>query len=96
MRLLSTLDAYGTRRATLAWSVLWQTALPVTLGLGLALACGLTLGALLLTMIDSTVTVDWPVVAGITGIGGGMILLVTLLSLPPLWRMMRPDGLRTE
>ncbi|MGW7019247.1 FtsX-like permease family protein [Streptomyces decoyicus] len=95
-RLLSTLDAYGTRRATLAWSVLWQTALPVALGLGLALGCGLTLGALLLTMIDSTVTVDWPVVAGITGIGGGMILLVTLLSLPPLWRMMRPDGLRTE
>ena len=31
-----------------------------------------------------------------TGIGGGVILLVTLLSLPPLWRMMRPDGLRTE
>ncbi|MGW7576400.1 FtsX-like permease family protein [Streptomyces sp. NPDC054765] len=95
-RLLSTLDAYGTRRATLGWSVLWQTALPVVLGLGLALGCGLTLGALLLTMIDSPVTVDWPVVAGITGIGGGMILFVTLLSLPPLWRMMRPDGLRTE
>ncbi|MEW2437527.1 FtsX-like permease family protein [Streptomyces caniferus] len=95
-RLLSTLDAYGTRRATLAWSVLWQTALPVALGLGLALGCGLALGTLLLTMIDSTVTVDWPVVAGITGIGGGMIFLVTLLSLPPLWRMMRPDGLRTE
>ncbi|MET7800423.1 FtsX-like permease family protein [Streptomyces decoyicus] len=95
-RLLSALDAYGTRRATLGWSVLWQTALPVALGLGLALSCGLTLGALLLTMIDSMVTVDWPVVAGITGIGGGMILFVTLLSLPPLWRIMRPDGLRTE
>ncbi|WP_455567346.1 FtsX-like permease family protein [Streptomyces angustmyceticus] len=95
-RLLSTLDAYGTRRATLGWSVLWQTALPVALGLGLALACGLALGALLLTMIDSPVTVDWPVVAGTAGIGGGVILLVTLLSLPPLWRMMRPDGLRTE
>ncbi|MGW7488651.1 FtsX-like permease family protein [Streptomyces sp. NPDC054786] len=95
-RLLSTLDAYGARRATLGWSVLWQTALPVALGLGLALGCGLALGALLLTMIDNPVTVDWPVVAGMTGIGGGMILFVTLLSLPPLWRMMRPDGLRTE
>ncbi|MFK0262211.1 FtsX-like permease family protein [Streptomyces angustmyceticus] len=95
-RLLSTLDAYGTRRATLGWSVLWQTALPVALGLGLALCCGLALGALLLTMIDSAVTVDWPVVAGTAGIGGGMIFFVTLLSLPPLWRMMRPDGLRTE
>ncbi|MEV0370432.1 FtsX-like permease family protein [Streptomyces sp. NPDC050636] len=95
-RLLSTLDAYGTRRATLGWSVLWQTTVPVVLGLGLALGCGLGLGSLLLTMIDTAVTVDWPVVAGMTGIGAGVILFVTALSLPPLWRMMRPDGLRTE
>ncbi|MYT31811.1 MULTISPECIES: FtsX-like permease family protein [unclassified Streptomyces] len=95
-RLLSTLDAYGTRRATLGWSVLWQTALPVALGLTLALACGLSLGSLLLTVIGSDVMVDWPVVAGMLGIGGGVILFVTALSLPPLWRMMRPDGLRTE
>ncbi|MFI9047610.1 FtsX-like permease family protein [Streptomyces sp. NPDC053427] len=95
-RLLSTLDAYGTRRTTLGWSVLWATAIPVVLGLGLALGCGLALGALLLTMIDSRVVVDWLVVAGMAGIGGAVILFVTLLSLPPLWRMMRPDGLRTE
>ncbi|MFJ9617050.1 FtsX-like permease family protein [Streptomyces noursei] len=95
-RLLSTLDAYGTRRATLGWSVLWQTALPVALGLALALACGLSLGSLLLSVIGSDVIVDWPVVAGMTAIGGGVILFVTALSLPPLWRMMRPDGLRTE
>ncbi len=95
-RLLSALDAFGTRRATLAWSILWQTALPVTLGLGLALGCGLTLGTLLLTMIDTAVTVDWPVVAAMTGTGAGVILFVTALSLPALWRLMRPDGLRTE
>ncbi|MFI0224757.1 FtsX-like permease family protein [Streptomyces lydicus] len=95
-RLLSALDAYGTRRATLGWSVLWQTALPVALGLALALACGLSLGSLLLAMIDSAVTVDWPVVTAMTGIGGAVILFVTALSLPPLWRMMRPEGLRTE
>ncbi|AJT64682.1 hypothetical protein T261_3011 [Streptomyces lydicus] len=95
-RLLSTLDAFGTRRTTLSWSVLWGTAIPVALGLGLALGCGLALGALLLTLIDSAVVVDWPVVAGMTGIGAGVILFVTALSLPPLWRMMRPDGLRTE
>lgn len=95
-RVLSTLDAYGTRRTTLGWSVLWQTAIPVVLGLGLALGCGLALGTLLLTMLDSVVTVDKPVVAGMTGIGGAVILFVTALSLPPLWRMMRPDGLRTE
>ncbi|WP_435844047.1 ABC transporter permease [Streptomyces gilvosporeus] len=95
-RLLSVLDAFGTRRATLGWSVLWQTALPVALGLVLALGCGLVLGTLLLTMIGSAVTVDWTVVAGMAGIGTGVILFVTALSLPPLWRMMRPEGLRTE
>ncbi|MFH8349201.1 ABC transporter permease [Streptomyces sp. NPDC018045] len=95
-RLLSVLDAFGTRRATLGWSVLWQTAIPVTLGLVLAVGGGLALGTLLLWMIDSAVFVDWPVVAGMAGAGAGVILLVTVLSLPPLWRMMRPDGLRTE
>lgn len=30
------------------------------------------------------------------GAGGALIALVTLLSLPPLWRLMRPEGLRTE
>ncbi|MFH8406933.1 ABC transporter permease [Streptomyces sp. NPDC018019] len=95
-RLLSVLDAFGTRRATLGWSVLWQTAIPVALGLVLAVGGGLALGTLLLWMIDSAVFVDWPVVAGMAGAGAAVILLVTALSLPPLWRMMRPDGLRTE
>ncbi|OKI10292.1 hypothetical protein A6A06_03580 [Streptomyces sp. CB02923] len=95
-RLLSVLDAFGTRRATLGWSVLWQTAIPVALGLVLAVGGGLALGTLLLWMIDSAVFVDWPVVAGMAGAGAAVILLVTVLSLPPLWRMMRPDGLRTE
>jgi hypothetical protein len=31
-----------------------------------------------------------------TGIGAAGILEVTLPSLPPRWRMLRPDGLRTE
>jgi hypothetical protein len=30
------------------------------------------------------------------GAGAGVVLSVTALSLPPLWRLMRPDGLRTE
>ncbi|MFI9030576.1 ABC transporter permease [Streptomyces sp. NPDC053560] len=95
-RLLSVLDAYGTPRSTMGWSVLWQTAIPVVLGLGLAVTAGVGLGTVLLTTNKTGVQVDWPVVAGLAGSGAGLILLVTLLSLPPLWRMMRPDGLRTE
>ncbi|MFL5994907.1 MAG: ABC transporter permease, partial [Streptomyces sp.] len=95
-KLLSALVAFGTRRRTLSLSVLWQTAIPITLGLLLASVVGLTLGVVLLKMTDTAVRVDWPSVLSMTGVGAGVVLVVTLLSLPPLLRLMRPDGLRTE
>ncbi len=94
-RLLSVLVAFGTRRGTLGWSVLWQTAVPVALGLALAVAGGLGLGMALLNMAGKT-SVDWSVVWPLPAAGAGLVLVITLLSLPPLWRMMRPDGLRSE
>jgi hypothetical protein len=95
-KLLSALVAFGTRRRTLSLSVLWQTAIPIGLGLTLASVVGLTLGAVLLRMTSTTVSVDWASVLAMTGIGAAVVLVVTLLSLPPLLRLMRPDGLRTE
>ncbi|MFE5853291.1 FtsX-like permease family protein [Streptomyces sp. NPDC056500] len=94
-RLLSILVAFGTRRSTLSWSVLWQTGVPIALGLALAVAGGTVLGLTLLFMVGSPVA-DWTVSLPIVGVGAALIALVTLLSMPPLWRMMRPDGLRTE
>ncbi|WP_328506190.1 ABC transporter permease [Streptomyces sp. NBC_00391] len=95
-KLLSALVAFGTRRRTLGLSVLWQTAIPITLGLVLASTVGLTLGAVLLKMTGVPVGVDWPSVLSMTGIGAGIVVLVTALSMPPLLRLMRPEGLRTE
>ncbi|MFF9275436.1 ABC transporter permease [Streptomyces griseosporeus] len=95
-KLLSSLVAFGTRRRTLGLSVLWQTAIPIALGLLLASVVGLTLGTVLLRMSAAKVRVDWPSVLSMTGIGAGVVLTVTLLSLPPLARLMRADGLRTE
>ncbi|WP_223243919.1 FtsX-like permease family protein, partial [Streptomyces sp. CBMA156] len=95
-KLLAALVAVGTRRSTLGLSVLWQTALPVTLGLALAVAGGLGLGAILLKMAGLPPAVSWTTIAWTVGTGGGVVLLVTLSSLPVLWRMMRSDGLRTE
>ncbi|MCC9705739.1 ABC transporter permease [Streptomyces sp. MNU76] len=95
-KLLSSLIAFGTRRRTLALSVLWQTAIPVALGLLLATMVGLTLGSVLLRMTDTAVAVDWLSVLAMTGIGAAVVLVVTALSVPPLLRLMRPDGLRTE
>ncbi|MET9323207.1 FtsX-like permease family protein [Streptomyces sp. NPDC003038] len=95
-KLLSSLVAFGTKRSTLSLSVLWQTALPIGLGLGLAAMVGVGLGVVLLRMTGRPVRVDWSSVAAMTGVGGGVVALVTLLSLPVLLRLMRPEGLRTE
>ncbi|WP_374120694.1 FtsX-like permease family protein [Streptomyces sp. AN091965] len=94
-RLLAALTAFGTRRTSMGWSVLWQTAIPVALGLALAVVGGLALGAVMCRMIAKQVT-DWLVFIPLAGAGAVLVAVVTALSLPPLWRMMRPDGLRTE
>ncbi|MFG2286960.1 FtsX-like permease family protein [Streptomyces sp. NPDC048595] len=95
-RLLSALDALGTPRGVLARSLLWQTALPVALGLALALTCGLALGSLLLHMAGRPLLPDWWGILTLTATAAAVILTVTALSLPLLWRLMRPEGLRTE
>ncbi|MEW1638245.1 FtsX-like permease family protein [Streptomyces sp. NPDC093801] len=95
-RLLAALVAFGTPRGTLGLSVLWQTALPIALGLSLATGTGLALGSALLWVAGRPVHVDWVSVLSLAGAGAGVVALVTLLSLPPLLRLMRPDGLRTE
>ncbi|AZK96280.1 MULTISPECIES: ABC transporter permease [Streptomyces] len=94
-KLLSVLVAFGTRRATIAWSVLWQTAVPVVIGTVLAIAGGLGLGLVMLELVGARVA-DWWGFLPIAGAGIAVIVVVTVLSLPPLYRMMRPDGLRTE
>ncbi|GHA72120.1 FtsX-like permease family protein [Streptomyces termitum] len=94
-RLLSSLVAFGTRRTTLSWSVLWQTAVPIFLGLALSVVGGLALGMALLAMTGQG-TQDWWAFLPVVGIGLGLIAVVTLFSLPMLWRLMRADGLRTE
>jgi len=95
-RVLASLVAFGTRRRTLAWSIVWQTAVPVTLGLLLAVSLGLVVGVLLLRIVNEPVSVDWSVIALVSGIAAVVVLAVTVLSLPSLWRLMRADGLRTE
>ncbi|MEU2611875.1 FtsX-like permease family protein [Micromonospora sp. NPDC007271] len=95
-RLLAALVAVGTPRSTLGWSVLGQTGVPVLAGLVLATGIGVALGAALLKMVGAPVVVSWPVVGLGVGLGAAVVLLVTVASLPVLWRLTRPDGLRFE
>lgn len=95
-RLLAVLTAFGTRRRTLTASVLWQTAVPVFLGVLLAVAGGVLLGAVLLRMTSEPVSFAWGQIGEIAGVSAAVVLLVTVLSMPALWRLMRPEGMRTE
>ena len=95
-RLLAVLVAFGTRRSTLSWSVLWQSAVPVALGIGIAVLTGIALGSVLLRILGSAVQISWTDVVALAGVGVIVVLLVTAASLPVLWRTMRPEGLRTE
>ncbi|MGW7418335.1 FtsX-like permease family protein [Streptomyces sp. NPDC054863] len=95
-KLLAALVAFGTRRSTLGWSVLWQTVVPIALGLALATVIGIALGLVLLSMTPTPLAVDWPKIAAMTGLSAAVALLVTALSMPLLLRLMRPSGLRTE
>jgi len=95
-RVLAGLVAFGTRRRTLAWSVLSQTAVPVGLGLLLAVGGGLTLAWAVRSIASQASVVDWRVIGVMTGVAAFVVLGATALSLPVLWRLMRADGLRAE
>ncbi|GHF60840.1 membrane protein [Streptomyces mashuensis] len=94
-RTLATLAAFGVRPATLAWSLVWQTAVPVVLGLALAVAGGAGLGRLLLWALRLPVR-DWFAFVPVVGTGLVVVTLFTLAALLPLRRLSRPEGLRSE
>ena len=95
-RVHAVLTAFGTRRRTLVASVLWQTALPVLLGIALATVVGMALGALVLRVAGLPVAFVPTDILIIAGAGVGVAVLTTLLALPSLLRTMRPEGLRWE
>ena len=95
-RVLSVLSALGTPRGTIAWSVLWQVGIPIVCGMTLAVLLGAALGTALLWIVSLPISYDWGAVALMGGAGAVIAALVTLVTLPILWRLMTPDGLRVE
>jgi hypothetical protein len=95
-RVLAVMAAFGTRTSTLAYSVLWQTALPVILGITLAILIGGALGAVLMKIAGLPIGFDWGSVALLAGAGIGVVALVTALTLPILLAQIGPEALRAE
>jgi hypothetical protein len=95
-RVLAVLVAFGTRRTTLTGSVLYQMAVPVVLGLTLAVATGSGLAMVLQTLANAPISVDWYGIGTTSGAAALVVLLTTTASLPLLWRLTKPGGLRSE
>ncbi len=95
-RVLAVMAAFGTRGSTLAYSVLWQTALPIVLGLALAIVLGAALGAVLMAIAGLPIGFDWGSVALLAGAGLAVVVGVTGLTLPILQRQISPEALRAE
>lgn len=95
-RLLAVLVAFGTRRRTLSGSVLFQVAVPVVLGLALAVVTGTVLAVALQVAVKAPVRFDWVGVGTTSGAAALVVLLTTAAGLPLLWRLTRPEGLRSE
>jgi hypothetical protein len=90
------LAAAGVSRAMLARSLLWQTAVPVVIGVLIALASGIGLAALVMRMADLDFAVDWATTAEFVGATVLLVLVVTGLTLPALRGATRLSALRTE
>ncbi|MEU8664314.1 ABC transporter permease [Actinoplanes philippinensis] len=95
-RVMAVLVAFGTRRRTLSGSVLLQAAVPVLLGMTLAIGFGSGLAALLMAAVDAPITVDWFGIGTTSGMAALVVLGTTAAALPTLLRLTRPGNLRSE
>jgi hypothetical protein len=95
-RTLAMLTASGVPRGVLARSLLWQVALPIVLGVAVALITGVGLAALVMRLSHDPVVIDW---AGVTLLCAGAIALslaVSTMTLPFLRNATRLTAMRTE
>ncbi|GAA4976019.1 ABC transporter permease [Actinoplanes utahensis] len=95
-KVLAVLAAFGTRRRTLGASVLYQVAIPVLLGMALAVTVGTALASLLMVAVEAPVTVDWFGIGATSGIAALVVLGTTAAGLPVLWRLTAAGNLRSE
>lgn len=95
-RSLAVLVASGVPRGVLARSLLWQVALPIVLGVVMALLTGTALAALMVRLTEQQMPMDWPGVALMSVGAVALTLLVSAMTLPFLKSATRLTTIRTE
>ncbi len=96
-RSLAALMANGVGRGVLARSLLWQMAIPVAVGVVIAVIEGIALDWLLLRSVGHReLAVDIPAILFLTATAAVAVLAVTAVTLPALWRTTSLEQLREE
>lgn len=95
-RALAALSAAGVPLGVLARSSLWQIALPVVIGIVLAVGAGLGLSAPVLHSAHLALDIDPGIILGLAGAALAAVLLVTGATLPLLRQVTRIESLRAE
>ncbi|SFB36479.1 FtsX-like permease family protein [Amycolatopsis marina] len=95
-RALAALSASGVPISVLAKASLWQTAVPVLVGVTLAVVSGIALTAPILRLAEVSMVLDAGLIAVLSAAAVGAVLLVTLLTMPLLRQVTKLDGLRAE
>jgi len=95
-RPLAILAASGVPKAVLARSLLWQVALPIALGVAMALVTGIGMAALIVRLTGEPLSIDWPGVSVLCGGAIALSLAISALTLPFLNSATRLTTIRTE
>ena len=95
-RTLAMLTASGVPRGVLGRSLLWQVALPIVLGVVVALLTGIGLAALVMRLTEDPMVVDWGGVALLCAGAIALSLLISAMTMPFLRNATRLSALRTE
>ncbi|SDY38184.1 Predicted ABC-type transport system involved in lysophospholipase L1 biosynthesis, permease component [Amycolatopsis xylanica] len=95
-RTIGMLAATGVPVRVLARSMVWQNAIPLALGIVIAVATGLGLSALGARLTGAAFTVDWLAVGVLSASAAALVLLVTAVTLPSLRGAARLASVRTE
>lgn len=95
-RTLAMLTATGVPRGVLGRSLLWQVALPIALGVVVALVTGIGLAALVMRLTDERLAIDWAGVALLCAGATALSLAVSAMTMPFLRNATRLTAMRTE
>jgi ABC-type antimicrobial peptide transport system permease subunit len=95
-RPLAVLTASGVPQGVLARSLLWQVALPIVLGVLVAVLTGVGLAGLIVRLSNDPLAIDWLGVGVLSVAAVALSALVTAMTLPFLRSATRLTSLRTE